>query len=701
MDSMCRYQLWSNVPVKIIGKTVDKNFFLVKIGSRKGFVPAKFVKETKIHHADSKLADIKFNFDLWEENLRLQSLKTEHVEAIEKSNETSISSSADSVLDDAQSSVATPFVYSPKQTVIDGTTIDEDLLQTITPSSNFIETPVSKTVTIEAHFTGTELNKETVSHNVDELFDKNASLPDLQKQADAAAVDEIKQELKIDDKSDLTENHQLRFVESNKSNKLDQIDENSPSDIPIEEEFSDPQSHLPIDEQAESEKIFDPSDIDDIINDTYENSISNHSEYSISDDDNDAEQHDNSTDNFSDKTLKIDENHNNEPKIQASANESSSLESLVEKPKVKQTEIPVVLDERPDQTNSPVVESDSIDEKIKSESIANEKSIDNERTDGINQTVLDSNQFHHPHIDFENFDHTSPENSTIESSPKRKDELGNKDVPTSAPEMILSKKLDPSNSHKSDDSFGQHSHNFHQSNLNDNLIVEQISSQQEHQHHSHASRHHHQQHHSFVSEPSQSTSSHPADLQHHHPISVERLIIETSDLKHKKIVPPIQQDHLINIDPGQAQKFLKADVHSLNHPSRSTEFNAASFSQESSDSSETISLQSRASSSAQALDYPNEYRANVLNDFVPNTDADQINVERINISAKKKLLAEKIGFVTVIMEIIPDEVELFFESFNVSLHVIICTSLVAFFWCLMKIFIFLINSNKKVRELRG
>ncbi|OTF74523.1 hypothetical protein BLA29_008820 [Euroglyphus maynei] len=67
---------------------------------------------------------------------------------------------------------------------------------------------------------------------------------------------------------------------------------------------------------------------------------------------------------------------------------------------------------------------------------------------------------------------------------------------------------------------------------------------------------------------------------------------------------------------------------------------------------------------------------------------------------KRKLLAERVGFVSVIMEIIPDEVELFFESFNISLHAIIFTSIVAFFWCLMKLFIFFVSSSKKVRELQ-
>lgn len=68
---------------------------------------------------------------------------------------------------------------------------------------------------------------------------------------------------------------------------------------------------------------------------------------------------------------------------------------------------------------------------------------------------------------------------------------------------------------------------------------------------------------------------------------------------------------------------------------------------------------------------------------------------------KRKQLTERVAFVSVIMEIIPDEVELFFENFNISLHAVIFTSIVAFFWCLMKVFVFFIRSSKKERELRG
>lgn len=72
-----------------------------------------------------------------------------------------------------------------------------------------------------------------------------------------------------------------------------------------------------------------------------------------------------------------------------------------------------------------------------------------------------------------------------------------------------------------------------------------------------------------------------------------------------------------------------------------------------------------------------------------------------NNMSKRKMLAEKVAFVSVIMEIIPDEVELFFENFNISLHAVVFTSIVAFFWCLMKVFVFFISSSKKERELRG
>lgn len=85
-------------------------------------------------------------------------------------------------------------------------------------------------------------------------------------------------------------------------------------------------------------------------------------------------------------------------------------------------------------------------------------------------------------------------------------------------------------------------------------------------------------------------------------------------------------------------------------------------------------------------------------------DADKYSApaaENLSNGSRRRLLAEKVAFVGVIMEIIPDEVELFFENANISMHVIIFTSIIAFFWCFAKVVVSFINSSKKERDLRG
>ena len=67
----------------------------------------------------------------------------------------------------------------------------------------------------------------------------------------------------------------------------------------------------------------------------------------------------------------------------------------------------------------------------------------------------------------------------------------------------------------------------------------------------------------------------------------------------------------------------------------------------------------------------------------------------------RKLLSEKM-FSGAIRDIIPDEVELFFENyFGFPGHIFLFTSLIAFFWCSTLVAISYCSSNKKERELRG
>ena len=70
-------------------------------------------------------------------------------------------------------------------------------------------------------------------------------------------------------------------------------------------------------------------------------------------------------------------------------------------------------------------------------------------------------------------------------------------------------------------------------------------------------------------------------------------------------------------------------------------------------------------------------------------------------SSRRKLLAERVAFVGVIMDIIPDEVELFFENLNVSMHAIVFTSIIAIFWSFTKVLTSFVNSSRKQGELRG
>lgn len=89
---------------------------------------------------------------------------------------------------------------------------------------------------------------------------------------------------------------------------------------------------------------------------------------------------------------------------------------------------------------------------------------------------------------------------------------------------------------------------------------------------------------------------------------------------------------------------------------------------------------------------------------VPSSDfaAEQERYNNANINAsRRKLLTERMAIVGVIMEIIPDEVELFFESANISLHVIVFSSIIAFFWGFTKVVVSFVNSSRKERELRG
>lgn len=92
--------------------------------------------------------------------------------------------------------------------------------------------------------------------------------------------------------------------------------------------------------------------------------------------------------------------------------------------------------------------------------------------------------------------------------------------------------------------------------------------------------------------------------------------------------------------------------------------------------------------------------------FYPASDAlvDPVEYEEKIVSSnnsRRKLLGERVAFVGVIMEIIPDEVELFFESFNISAQFMVFSSIIAFFWSFTKVLTSFVNSSKKQGELRG
>ncbi|XP_046912075.2 uncharacterized protein LOC124493063 [Dermatophagoides farinae] len=191
---------------------------------------------------------------------------------------------------------------------------------------------------------------------------------------------------------------------------------------------------------------------------------------------------------------------------------------------------------------------------------------------------------------------------------------------------------------------------------------------------------------------------------HLHPKLLQRPHVESADdLKSAVNVdqnnpPSSQQHHSGNQkqiqEPSSIDYSTNSNAHSDYHQSQSSNFHA-----------EGSVLNSKHKPFAENRNIPQAPPVDnsVVSQSVlvnPVVHSEQYQQPVNNNIFKRKLLAERVGFVSVIMEIIPDEVELFFESFNISLHAIIFTSIVGFFWCLMKVLIFFISSSKKVRELQ-
>jgi hypothetical protein len=56
--------------------------------------------------------------------------------------------------------------------------------------------------------------------------------------------------------------------------------------------------------------------------------------------------------------------------------------------------------------------------------------------------------------------------------------------------------------------------------------------------------------------------------------------------------------------------------------------------------------------------------------------------------------------IDVISDIIPDDIELVLKHFQISAHLVVFTSIIAFNWCLMKVLLSVLRSSKKETELR-
>ncbi|OTF75777.1 hypothetical protein BLA29_004048, partial [Euroglyphus maynei] len=193
--------------VKILGKTNDKIYYFAEVKQKLGFVPAKLIKETNVHYDETKLSDVKFNFAEFEKSKNLRTESDFHdnnnnngsfVLSSSNGDQDQVPSN-DSIIQQ-QSNTATPFVYSPKVTVIDGTTIDEELLGgiTATPSPTFVQNPVTKTATIEANFNNVdEIDRKTV---VDQNESKRLNEPIVQDTSvdDVTIVGEDSSEIVVD-----------------------------------------------------------------------------------------------------------------------------------------------------------------------------------------------------------------------------------------------------------------------------------------------------------------------------------------------------------------------------------------------------------------------------------------------------------------------------------------------------------------------
>ncbi|KAH9426651.1 hypothetical protein DERP_002750 [Dermatophagoides pteronyssinus] len=712
--------------VKILGKTDDKIYYFAEVNKKRGFVPAKLIKETNVHFDETKLDKVQFDFDEYEKSLKSSiSIVESGSDILDDNNNNgqindSIVLSSSSNVDHhnqvpndssiSQQSSATPFVYSQKVTVIDGTTINEDLLgglNTATPSPTFVQNPVTKTATIEANFSNiidNELDSKNVNNqNESELNKQHGSLL-KQLGEPMVVVQNSTVDSTVQDDVTVSGEDSSEIVES-----LDAV-HNSTSNVVNEEK-----------------------------NDSNKESTKNST---LVADENEVKVEENNDDKTVQQEMKISEpeapinsdsvNNNQIPKTNDSdvlKAETVMNETLNENPSIQEDK----------KENSNNLEVDKINDKVAAESAKNDSQTTIEQQQTVEQASQlpvsnDSNQQQQQqnNDDFQQEIHRNKRDSEQQQQQQTEkvEENNLKDASNNQSSISSSNStVDNNNNNDNVDSISSSSQTSSQP-----IAAADIPQNLHQQIHPPAHHHHHQQQQASpptnvdsskinpelneqnvqpvnnINQQVNSNNNLPPHQPHLHPKLIQRTHVE--DLKDTVNVDPLNNPPPPPPPIQQQQQQIHSTPESLpESPNSNKEY-----------SNENHHSQSTANFHAEGSVLNSKHKPFVENRPAPidnqNQQQQQQSVvsERLLVNPvihseqyqppvnsnifKRKLLAERVGFVSVIMEIIPDEVELFFESFNISLHAIIFTSIVAFFWCLMKVFIFFVSSSKKVRELQ-
>lgn len=625
--------------VEIYGKTEDSQYLFVKINNKQGYAPARHIQEDKIENP-------KLVFTLNSETRPHSNLTLEPVVPSELSSssvETPILSSAPNNPINEQPSAE--FVYTSKATVIEGTTIYEDVLAT--PSPTYPAEAVSKTATIEANFqpiTSTaeiddkELNvsKNDIINNMEE---NNIKTPELKKnenndtktEPETLNVSELSpnsenvaQETKVEDsvaeKEPISTTEHLSETknESKSSVVLEQNNTLNLDDNKLVEDIKDKSDNFSTqDENIQSVNLVEPKEnkINESIN------LSNDSSNQISNEEskleNEIVQNDLSLGNIVDRNEPVSSSPTSVPDASSNLSQTSN-EAVAETNDHKNLTDDVNFEIKPLADGSePTQNTSTLDMHIQTESKTDVNLTENEILNANNTNTEDGME------SVKIAENIQTDSNSIESNPQL-----NK-IP---PSRFLPRGMRPR--------------------------------------------------HSKTNDPEPKLQS----LQDHNPTpKIDETIIPTTPIPN--VVPtsdsnfePVKSSHL----HAEAKIIPVESKEQYHWNNQQLETN------EPINNDDSIMHENLGQSSTTAPEVPSS-------DFA----AEQERYNNANINAsRRKLLTERMAIVGVIMEIIPDEVELFFESANISLHVIVFSSIIAFFWGFTKVVVSFVNSSRKERELR-